>query len=289
MYKNKDNGNIKPIRIILLIVVILIIIILVTVLILLELNGIWKLSKSDYITILSATITSYITLLGTLGTILGAYYIFKGQIENDSNIKEDIKVYHLSNLYEILKSSIIKSYTLTYYVCVCYNLDLSEDESFGNDDKEYPIKKGLNRISKYSEHLNLLDRKLNRDKYIKDILNLRLELDKETYNYDDVGMYFSLYDRNFIKEWLKIKNVDQFENFTEVYKFLMCRDEIIRIMKAWPTKYKQDEDIEESNDYYKYYKGIGEIYTEIDKYNSEYYSSEEAITEDLVIDIDNDE
>ena len=139
MYKNKDNGNIKPIRIILLIVVILIIIILVTVLILLELNGIWKLSKSDYITILSATITSYITLLGTLGTILGAYYIFKKQIENDNKIKEDIKVYHLSNLYEILKSSIIKSYTLTYYVCVCYNLDLSEDESFGNDDKEYPI------------------------------------------------------------------------------------------------------------------------------------------------------
>lgn len=264
LYKNKDNGNIKPINIILLIVVISIIIILATALILVELNGIWKLSKSDYITILSATITSYITLLGTFGTILGAYYIFKKQIENDNKIKEDIKVYHLSNLYEILRNSIIKTYIFTEYICSCYNYVL-EPEEFDDDNKENVIKKGLFRISQYSKFSYLveqkkIDREVNKDKYIKDVLNLKVEFDKATYNYTDVGMYFSVYDSNFIKEWLEIKNVDQFEDFTQVYEFLMCRDEIVRIIKEWDSKYKQDEYIDKNNDFCK---GIGEIYENV--------------------------
>lgn len=264
LYKNKDNGNIKPISIILLIVVISIIIILVTALILVELNGIWRLSQSDYITILSTTITSYITLLGTFGTILGAYYIFKRQIENDNKIKEDIKVYHLSNLYEILRDSIIKSYIFTEYTCSCYDYVL-EPEEFDNDDKEDVIKKGLFRISQYSKFSYLIeqkkiDREINKEKYIKDVLNLKVEFDKATFNYTDIGIYFSVYDRNFIKKWLEIKNVDQFENFTQVYEFLMCRDEIVRIIREWDSKYKQDEYIDKNN---YFCKDTGEIYENV--------------------------
>lgn len=277
-YKNQDKDFIKLIRVILAMLVISIIMILA---IFIVLNKIWNLNKSDYITILSSIIASYITLLGTLGTIWIAYSTFKLQIEHENRINEDIKVYHLFNLYEILKSSIVKSYIFTEYVCVSYDIMILEEDEFENDDKEAVIKKGLFRISQYNKFSHLLERESNKDKYINDILNLKIELDKEAYNYDDVGMHFSIYDRNFIKEWLGIKNVDKFENFTQVYKFLMCRDEIIRILKKWDSKYKQDEYIDKSN---HFYRGIGEIYSNVTRLNLENSEFDEEYEDEVAID-----
>lgn len=257
MFKDKETKIIVFISILILIMPIMLILLLYKTI--LSSSGTGPLVKSDYVGILNSILTAFIGLVGNFLTVVGAYFIFKKERDGEKSSNEELKKYHIENIAKILVESV--NNTESFVTSVCIN------HTVYSEDVEFPdIYRRLKRDILLSMHTIALypqdNEDYNKDLYISNMLDAEVRLVKKnyTYRYEDVSKYFTIRDRDSIREWLNIVNTDKFENLIELHDYLLCRDHIVSIIKEMDDIYKEEihdfllKDIKDTRDTYEEYK-----------------------------------
>ena len=221
-------------------------------------SGTGTLSKTDYISILNTIFTAFMGFLGNIITVIGAYYIFKKENEE----KDDLKHQQIEDLVEKLMESVTYSYEFTYLVCKnCINEGIYTriKEDIYNFRQKNKISKQIDTLDilfgiwdiigyKKVEKIKNLNRDTQFDLYIKTILDLspyNEKIEMDAFHYDEsIMIYLDRYDRKNIKKWLNMISIDKFNDFGEIYEFIDCREQIIKIIN---NKIALNYDV----DYYK--------------------------------------
>lgn len=267
MFKDRESKTIIFISILILSIPVMLLVLLYRTILIS--SGTGALVKSDYVEILNSISTAFIGLAGNFLTVVGAYFIFKKEKDEEKHSEAELKQYHMENITKILVESINNTYNFVEYICqhhAAFSVEIEDLKEYKNMVNGMLLE--IHQIALYEKYNTVYDPDQRKNRYISNALDTNPRLYEKDYNYryEDVSRYFSLRDRDTIREWLNIVNTARFDNLMDLHNYLVCRNDIVSIINKIDDVYKEG-----IYDFlFEKVKDIYDIYNKYDNYQESY-------------------